>query len=202
MSTQHTPDPRDVDTAARILGQAFCDYPVFTATLTDPLRRQAALPLTFRSLIRQFAPRGGLDLLHREGEPVGAALWADGTQDEAGLLVSLRSGQLSFALAAGLRDAVALMRVQKGDVRVHREIIREPHAYLLALAVAPGHQGTGAGSELLERGLARVDEAGLPAYLETNLPQNVRLYRCHGFVVVREGRGQGYDSWYMLRPAR
>lgn len=43
------PDPRDVDTATRILGQAFCDYPVFTATLTDPLRRQAALPLTFRS---------------------------------------------------------------------------------------------------------------------------------------------------------
>lgn len=139
--------------------------------------------------------------MDREGEPVGAALWADGTQDEAGL-VSLRSVQLSFALAAGLRDAVALMRVQEGNVRVHREIIREPHAYLLALAVAPGHQGTGAGSELPERGLARVDEAGLPAYLETNLPQNVRLYRCHGFVVVREGRGQGYDSWYMLRPAR
>jgi GNAT superfamily N-acetyltransferase len=59
-----------------------------------------------------------------------------------------------------------------------------PHWYLPWLAVGDGLQGRGLGSALLEQGLARVDESGLPAYLETPNPRTIPLYERHGFKVT------------------
>jgi ribosomal protein S18 acetylase RimI-like enzyme len=58
-----------------------------------------------------------------------------------------------------------------------------PHWYLALLGVDPSRQGLGMGSRLLEAGLRTVDEAHLPAYLETPNPQTVGLYERYGFVV-------------------
>ena len=58
----------------------------------------------------------------------------------------------------------------------------ERHFYLSFIAVAPRFQGMGLGSALLESTLARIDEAGVPAYLENSNPKNTRLYERHGFV--------------------
>jgi GNAT superfamily N-acetyltransferase len=57
-----------------------------------------------------------------------------------------------------------------------------PHHYLAFLAVHPDQQGCGIGSALLNRHHARLDEAGLPAYLEANDPRNRDLYLRHGYV--------------------
>ena len=40
----------------------------------------------------------------------------------------------------------------------------------------------GLGSALLDATLARIDETGVPAYLENSNPKNARLYERHGFV--------------------
>jgi ribosomal protein S18 acetylase RimI-like enzyme len=63
-----------------------------------------------------------------------------------------------------------------------------PHWYLPLIGVAPGHQGHGYGSLLLEHAVARCDRDGLPAYLESTSPRSVRLYRRHGFEVIAEIR--------------
>jgi GNAT superfamily N-acetyltransferase len=62
----------------------------------------------------------------------------------------------------------------------------EPHWYLGVLATRPERQGQGLGTELLHASLARVDEQGLPAYLESSNPRNVSLYLRHGFVATGE----------------
>jgi GNAT superfamily N-acetyltransferase len=59
----------------------------------------------------------------------------------------------------------------------------EPHHYLAFLAVRPGSQRRGVGSALLDRHHARLDQAGLPAYLEANHPRNRDLYLRHGYRV-------------------
>jgi GNAT superfamily N-acetyltransferase len=59
----------------------------------------------------------------------------------------------------------------------------EPHHYLAFLAVRPGRQSRGIGSALLDRHHARLDQAGLPAYLEANHPRNRDLYLRHGYRV-------------------
>jgi ribosomal protein S18 acetylase RimI-like enzyme len=56
------------------------------------------------------------------------------------------------------------------------------HFYLAFIAVAPRLQGMGLGSTMLDATLKRVDEAGLPAYLENSNPKNTVLYERHGFV--------------------
>jgi GNAT superfamily N-acetyltransferase len=59
----------------------------------------------------------------------------------------------------------------------------EPHHYLAFLAVRPGSQRRGIGSALLDRHHARLDQAGLPAYLEANHPRNRDFYLRHGYRV-------------------
>ena len=60
----------------------------------------------------------------------------------------------------------------------------EPHWYLPMIGVDPSEQGSGCGSALLRRGLARCDAAGLPAYLESTSLRNVPLYERFGFNAV------------------
>lgn len=58
--------------------------------------------------------------------------------------------------------------------------------YLPIIAVDPFYQGKGFGSQLMKHALARVDEDGLPAYLESSNPRNISLYERHGFEIMGE----------------
>lgn len=76
-----------------------------------------------------------------------------------------------------------------------------PHWHLGPVAVAAELRGQGIGSSLLRVFCARVDAAGAAAYLETDRPENVRLYRRFGFEVCAEADVIGVPNWFMLRPA-
>lgn len=58
----------------------------------------------------------------------------------------------------------------------------EPHWYLAAVGTTPDHQGAGAGAATLAPVLARCDDEGIPAYLESSNPRNVPFYHRLGFV--------------------
>ena len=62
--------------------------------------------------------------------------------------------------------------------RVHP---RSPHWYLYAIGVDPAHQGRGVGGALLRSRLARVDQEGAAAYLESSKLGNVPIYEHFGF---------------------
>ena len=77
-----------------------------------------------------------------------------------------------------------------------------PHWYLMVLGVEPAHQGQGIGRRLIAPVLRQADAAGLPCYLETELPRDVEFYTRHGFAVAEEGHvpGVGLHYWTMSRP--
>jgi GNAT superfamily N-acetyltransferase len=82
--------------------------------------------------------------------------------------------------------------------RLHPE---EPHWYLPLIGVDPAAQGHGLGSALLSHALRRIDDLGLPAYLEATSPRNVPLYQFHGFETVEVIRaGACPPVTAMLRP--
>ena len=58
--------------------------------------------------------------------------------------------------------------------------------YLPIIGVDPAHQGAGLGAALMKHSLQIIDEAGLPAYLESSNPRNIALYERHGFEVMGE----------------
>ena len=59
----------------------------------------------------------------------------------------------------------------------------DPHHHLAVLAVHPDDQGRGIGTALLDRHHARLDEVGIPAYLEADHPRNRDLFLRHGYRV-------------------
>ncbi len=58
---------------------------------------------------------------------------------------------------------------------------KEPHWYLMLLAVEPAMQRSGVGTMLMDEGLARVDSEHVGAYLETQKEDNLAYYRRFGF---------------------
>ncbi|MFN2259720.1 MAG: GNAT family N-acetyltransferase [Parasphingopyxis sp.] len=75
--------------------------------------------------------------------------------------------------------------------------------YLPLIACDPLHIGNGYGGALMRHALERVDESGLPAYLESSNPRNISLYLRHGFEIVGEiQHGSSPVMTPMLRPAR
>lgn len=95
----------------------------------------------------------------------------------------------------------AFDRVCRLDAAIEERHPLEPHHYLAFLAVHPNDQSHGIGSALLDRHHARLDEAGIPAYLEANHPRNRDLYVRHGYQVrsVIE-LPDGPSLWTMWRP--
>ena len=79
----------------------------------------------------------------------------------------------------------------------------EPHWYLPMIGVDTVQQNKGIGSSLMRKALARCDEEGLPAYLESSNPRNISLYSRFGFEIVGEIRvGEIPPLVPMLRPAQ
>jgi GNAT superfamily N-acetyltransferase len=56
-----------------------------------------------------------------------------------------------------------------------------PHQHLAILAVAPGGQGQGTGTALLDARHRELDRDGVPAYLEASSPRARDLYQRHGY---------------------
>jgi ribosomal protein S18 acetylase RimI-like enzyme len=184
----------DLDAAARALAAAFADYPWtrWTVAADDHVGRLEAL---HRLTMAEVAlPYGRLDVAELGGRVVGAAAWLLPDRpvpghvwtDVAALDGPLLGDRAPHAEAAdrataGLRPAV-------------------PHAFLATVGVHPDAQGAGVGAALLRTALDDLD--GVPAYLETSSPANVRLYARLGFAVTGEADvpDGGPHVWAMLRP--
>lgn len=64
--------------------------------------------------------------------------------------------------------------------------LREPHWYLPLIAADPARQSQGLGTALMEAAIARIEEDGRPAYLESSNPRNIPLYERFGFERIGE----------------
>jgi ribosomal protein S18 acetylase RimI-like enzyme len=81
----------------------------------------------------------------------------------------------------------SLPRALYGGAVLDQHHPKEPlHWYLEALGVAPGYQGRGIGSRLVEPMLERCDAERWPAYLETANARSLAFYERLGFRVSEE----------------
>ena len=77
----------------------------------------------------------------------------------------------------------------------------EPHWHLGPVAVEPGLQGMGIGSQMMEEFARRMDRERAVAYLETDKLQNVMFYERFGFETIDERVVLGVPNWFMRRAA-
>jgi GNAT superfamily N-acetyltransferase len=186
----------DVDAAAAALISAFADDPVMCHLFRKDGTRARKLRALFVGEMRRSFTHGALHTT-ADGTPKGAAIWMAPNKWKSGGLELL--GQIPLLFSLGLDTPRALGVLGKME-KIHPT---EPHWYLGVLGTAKEHQGKGVGSALLQPILAKCDEEGIPAYLESSKEQNIPFYKRHGFEVTTEIRlKDGPSMWPMWREPR
>jgi GNAT superfamily N-acetyltransferase len=175
--------------------------PLVTAFSTDPIIRW--LYPDAHSYLTHF-PRTAL-LLGGEAFTTGTA---DSTEEAIATALWLTPGTHPDEEAIGESLAASLDPSRHEAVFAFLEEIEgyfpdEPVWYLPVIGVDPRFQGRALGSALLQRGLARADAEGTPAYLEASSARSRTLYERHGFSVIGEVRAaDSPPAWPMLRDPR
>lgn len=198
-----------VQQAATLLGAAFHQDPLFVHACPDPEHRARWLPWMFVWPIRWGLLRG--EVLATAGRLEGIAIVvpssaANGEDAEVARLAQRdraeRERELSPSeIEAWLRyDAALDAAVQPADQELHR-VVPGPHLYLAVLGVEPTRQGIGIGSTLLRAVSKRADAVELPTTLITCQPNNLVIYKRHGYEVVCNGTvaDSGLRWWEMRR---
>ncbi len=192
-------EARDVPKLVETLSQAFDGDPVLSWVMRDDDKRPEALRRLFTYILNESIPHGEVtatEELDACAIWVPPGVWAEPPGPLASLLTLPETLRWT-----GLRR---LRRFSDMDAAEYAKRPREPHFYLAVLGVHPSRQGMGLGSALLGHTLSRLDEAGMPAYLENSNPDNTPLYERHGFRMFDEIslRGGGPTEWCMWREPR
>jgi GNAT superfamily N-acetyltransferase len=158
----------DAPALADVIAEAFFDLPPSRWLIPEPDARRRAYPGYFLLYVEHALTAG---TVHTTPERDAAALW-------------LPSGTPPPGYPARLAVATSpwTSRFQKFDELLdtcHPE--RPPHRHLAILAVRPAVQGNGTGTALLTAYHHRLDQLGLPAYLEASSSHNRDLYLRHGY---------------------
>jgi len=169
-------DPVNEDEITDVLTAAMSDGPVARWLMPDATLRREMSPDYF-AIFTEYAIRHGevyVTVDPIDGRLSGVALWFP--------LNRVIPPPVDYDSRLKEVTGSAFDRCCELDARLEAEHPLEPHHYLAFVAVRPERQNLGIGSALLARHHARLDRAGLPAYLEANDPRNRDLYLRHGYV--------------------
>ena len=177
--------PSEYARAGDVLGRAFYEDPQWSALLPDDEVRAARLPMMFTGTARMTAAAGGLP--ERTAGFEAVALWLPPGR-EIGFGAMMRSGFSSarWVFKRPRQNIGRFMRVLRQFDTRRKELMKEPHWYLMAIGVDPEHQRGGHGSTLVKAGIERADRDHRPIYLETETELNVDFYKRLGFDVLDE----------------
>lgn len=183
-----------VHEAVGVLSRGMRDNPIHVAAFgEDPERRRRCLERMFTGLFQVMTAQ--MPLCARDGETI---IGATGVAPP-GHCRPTTTQRLLIApsiLVAGLRSARRVLK-WVGDWEARDP--DEPHVHLGPLAVDHQLQGRGVGSQILAEHCRRLDADGTMGYLETEKPENVRLYERFGYRVVGQAQVIGVPCWFMRR---
>jgi ribosomal protein S18 acetylase RimI-like enzyme len=187
-------DHADHSTAVGVLARGMRDNPLHLAAFGDDSeRRRRSLEQMFTTYFRVSSaqtPIGAFD---------GDVLVGLTGIAPAGTCQPTASQRLRFIpgmVALGPRAAARLASWLKTWATHDPD---EAHSHLGPLAVDAHLQGKGIGTRILGEYCRRLDADHEVGYLETDKPENVRLYERHGFVVIGEAPVIGVTNWFMRR---
>jgi GNAT superfamily N-acetyltransferase len=186
----------DIGSVKQALSRAFHDDPVMLYLFPDASKREPKLQAFFASEAKRAMTKGKLETAGADTSQ-GAAVWFGPGHWKLGGFEMLT--QVPMILRFGKQTPRALRLLGQIE-KVHP---KEPHWYLAVLGTDTAHQGKGIGSALLAPVLAKCDEEGLPAYLESSKESNIPFYNRHGFEVSCEVTAKdGPTLWPMYREPR
>ena len=189
----------DVPVLAEMLSRAFDKDPIESWTIRMDKKRPEALRSLFTYILNECVPHGEVTVT--EGLDACAVWVPPGVWTEPPSMIQ------SLLMLPTLLSWTGLGRLRRYMEMDAAEFAHRPkghHFYLAILGVDPLCRGHGLGSTLLDHTLSRLDELGLPAYLENSNADNMALYTRVGFTVVDaiQLSGGGPIMWSMWREPR
>jgi len=190
-----------VPAAAGVLVSAFMEYPLLRASFPEAAQRERVATFFFQ-LSLYYALRYG-EAYATSASLEGVAIWMHSDHYTVPLRKALRAVPISVILGFGRAGAARMKDASDSMDAAQGRLAPFEHLYLQAIGVAPPYRGRGCASRLLRPMLARMDEDGLPCYLETLDEQNVPLYEHFGFELIEEVSipKTGFTNRAMLRQA-
>lgn len=190
---------RNVRAASEVLTRAFHSYPLLGHFYPDERQREK-VSKAFFSFILYCAFRYG-EVYAASAEMEGVAIWVPSAMYPPSTGLMIRSVPLSVIFRLGMSGAAEMRKFSDFIDGVHARLAPFPHWYLETIGIVPEHQGKGLAGKLIRPMLARIGEAGLPCYLETEDPEKVPLYEHFGFRVLEETSVPGIPltNWAMLK---
>ena len=183
----------EVEFAAGVLGRGFRDVPNTVAVFgDDPVHRMRGMERVLGSYIPLV---DHLPLVARRGDWIVGVC---GTAPPGACRLPLLR-QLQFMPAILRSGPVAMARIFRIMSVWEKHDPNDRHWHLGPVAVEPGLQGMGVGSQMLERFCTRMDDEGEVAFLETDKPENVRFYERFRFETTAEAEVLGNPNWFMRR---
>ncbi len=180
---------------AKTLARAFHGEPTFRFIIPDAQSRRDALDRAFPMFVREDMAKGAA---YTTAGCEAVTLWRAPGQAHDSLWDTVR---LLPAYAVSLRSG--LMHGERVSRFIAKHLPKEPVWYLHFAGCDPAHQGKGMGGAAIRAGLARADDDGIPAYLETADPVNLGIYSSLGFEHVHEWDVPGGPHfWGMQRKPR
>ncbi|GIF16302.1 GNAT family N-acetyltransferase [Actinoplanes teichomyceticus] len=161
----------DLNDVALLLAAAFEDGDYANWLVPDKVARHLMYPPYFTLLLEPAIEHGQIELT---SDGAAAAVW----YRLCGPPPAPTDYEQRLTDICGARTAW----FKRLDAALERHHPRDTsHDYLAFLAVRPGRQRQGRGSQLLKHHHTLVDAAGLPCYLEATGPANADLYERHGY---------------------
>ena len=191
----------DVEKATNVAGDAFQDDPTAILTYPDEQERKKYLHYGFVMIYRYGIKNGVTYATSRNFE--GIIIWLPPDKIYQSFWTMMRYGgfytmrKVGLKLKAMKRSMTVFGRIES----LHKELVPYKHWYLQNIAVNPKEQGKGYGGQLLKPMIEKIDNEGLPIYLETNNERNLSFYQNHGFEIIKHEIIPNTDVpvWCLLR---
>lgn len=185
----------EANQAARVAGllaEAFEPLAVSAWLVSDPDGRRRVLAANFQIFVELAFPYGHVEITD---EFDAAAVWFHGSEFPA-------PPDYESRLLDACGQWVDRFRILDEYFAAHHP--HEAHHHLAFLGVQPNHQGGGIGSVLMGAHHRRLDEAGIPGYLEASSERARDLYLRHGYRLLGEPfhLPDGPPFWPMWREPR
>jgi ribosomal protein S18 acetylase RimI-like enzyme len=183
----------ELPAAGALLGRAYRDNPFMVAFIGDNAdQRFQAMELIHGTRVSALAPPA--IVARRDGALVGVC----GFDAPGEPPLPPESMQQMMVTLSALGPHV-LPNMQVVLTEFGSRAPAERHWHLGPVGVHIDAQGAGIGALMMKEFCARMDAEGDLAFLETDLPQNVRLYEKFGFETTEETTVLGAPAWFMLR---
>ena len=183
---------------AKIISEAFHEDPLYAYIIPDESERKKYFPYIFKAYIWYCLQYGVVYATSPNIE--GIALWVPSEFAYITPERSKKCGDEVFFYVLGRKNLERLSITSYAN-EIHEQLIKEPHIYLMTIAVDPKLQRQGYGRRLISPMLEYLDENNLKCYLDTNKESNLLFYQNFGFKILKkfEIENTGVLNWSLLR---